>query len=55
MKYEIGNLIVLISGETVYIASYDEENKRYKGFLAETASNRQNEVHFSESDVLMKI
>lgn len=55
MKYEIGNIVVLISGETVYITSYDKENKKYKGFLVETAANAQNEVRFSESDVLMKI
>lgn len=55
MKYEIGNIVVLISNETVYITGYDKENKQYKGFLAETAANTQNEVRFSESDVLMKI
>lgn len=55
MKYEIGNIVVLISGETVYITGYDKESKKYKGFLAETAANTQNEVCFSESDVLMKL
>lgn len=55
MKYEIRNIVVLISGETVYITGYDKESKKYKGFLAETAANTQNEVCFSESDVLMKI
>ena len=55
MKYEIGNVVVLISGETVYITSYDKERKKYIGFLVETVGNTQNEVRFSESDVLMKI
>ena len=55
MKYEIGNIVVLISNETVYITGYDKENKQYKGFLAETAGGTQNEVRFFESDVLMKI
>lgn len=55
MKYTIGNTVTLISGKTVYIASYDKENKQYKGFLVETADDAQNEVCFSESDVLMKI
>lgn len=55
MKYAIGNTVILISGKTVYIASYDKENRQYKGFLVETADDTQNEVRFSESDVLMKI
>lgn len=55
MKYAIGNTVTLISGKTIYIASYDKENKQYKGFLVETAADAQNEVRFSESDVLMKV
>ena len=55
MKYAIGNTVILISGKTVYIASSDKENRQYKGFLVETADDTQNEVRFSESDVLMKI
>lgn len=55
MKYAIGNTVTLISGETVYITGYDKENKQYKGFLVETADDTQNEVRFSESDVLMEI
>lgn len=32
MKYKIGNIVVLISGETVYITGYDKESKKYKRF-----------------------
>lgn len=53
MKYDIGVLVVLLSGETIYITDYDENLKKYKGF--EVDNDREKEIVFSESKVVMTI
>ena len=54
MKYQEGNIVVLNTGETVYITVVDKKSKIYKGFNAEE-NNPENEIRFSESEVIMKI
>ena len=54
MKYSVGNIVVLKSGETIYITNYNEEAQKYKGFNTND-SDPQKEVEFSETSVAMKI
>ena len=54
MKYNIGNIIVLVTGETIYITDYDKETKKYKGFNTEDL-NSQEEMEFSEASIIMKL
>lgn len=54
MQYEIGTMVVLLDGRTIYITGYDKESDEYKGFNAEE-NNPQNEITFVASDVNMKI
>ena len=54
MKYQEGNIVVLNTGETVYITTVDRQGKIYKGFNAEE-NNPKDEICFSESQVIMTI
>lgn len=54
MKYDVGNIVVLSSGETVYITGYEEKSRKYKGFDIED-NNSQEEIYFSESNVIMTV
>lgn len=54
MKYEIGTMVVLLDGRTIYITGYDKKSEKYKGFNAED-DNPQNEITFVASEVIMKI
>ena len=54
MKYDIGSIVVLTSGRTVYITNYNENSKKYSGFDVNDTDGKA-EVRFSETSVLMKI
>ena len=54
MKYEIGTIVVLTNGTTIYITDYDEESCKYKGFDA-SENNPKKMITFEAADVLMKI
>ena len=54
MKYDIGSIVVLTSGRTVYIPNYNENSKKYSGFDVNDKDGKA-EVRFSETSVLMKI
>lgn len=54
MKYDIGNIVVLESEETIYITNYDKETKKYKGFHVDDP-NPQEEIKFSEANIIMQL
>lgn len=54
MKYEIGRIVFLKSGVSIYITGFDEKTKEYRGFNTDD-NNPQIEITFKESDVLMVV
>lgn len=52
MKYEIGQIVILRNELNVYIAGYDDIDKRYRGFYV---NNGKNEIEFSEEDVILTV
>lgn len=54
MKYQIGTMVYLNNGKTVYITDFNKDTNKYRGFDAEE-NNPQKIIEFSESQVLMKV
>lgn len=52
MKYEIGNIVALANGKTVYITAVDEKQKKYTGFDTEE-NDPADFITFTESSVVM--
>ena len=54
MKFEVGNIVVLVSGETVYITTVDENRKKYVGYDIED-NNQVDYITFNDSSVILKV
>lgn len=54
MKYEVGNIVVLVSGETVYITDVDENREKYMGYDTEKI-DPVDYITFTESSVILKV
>lgn len=54
MKYDIGNIVVLVSGEKVYITAIDEKQKKYTGFDIDN-SNPVKYITFTDASIIMKV